>query len=183
MSRPIRPLRWLQGSTAVMVSMVAVTLAAGPAAVGQGNEPELQTVSQGRLKQLGTALLMYMQDYDEQLPSMKDAATAKSRLLPYVRGDEAVFINPRTSMPYAPNPAISERRIGTLYLYPHLKGRRPRPVPRERSLFGDPSQIVAFYEPGPSPDGTRGVLFLNGRVRRIPETEWTRIKRLSRIPM
>jgi hypothetical protein len=63
----------------------------------------IKTVSLSNLKQLGTGLLMYSQDYDEVFPPMKTAAGVKKLLSPYIK-DDSVFINPITQKPYLPNP-------------------------------------------------------------------------------
>jgi prepilin-type processing-associated H-X9-DG protein len=56
-------------------------------------------------------------------------------------------------------------------------------VPETRCIdMGELAQVVAFYEASPAPDGTRAVLFLDGHVQVIPETEWPRLKRASGLP-
>ena len=42
-----------------------------------------------------------------------------------------------------------------------------------------PGHTAGLYEPRAAPDGTRGVLFLDGRVARLPEAEWERLRRAS----
>jgi hypothetical protein len=116
--------------------------------------------SLGNLRQLGTALLMYVQDYDEVLPPMKDAATVKKVLQPYVK-NESVFVNPDSKEPYQPNPILSKKKLA------HMTA---------------PADMVAFFEANPAADGTRGVVFLDGHAKRIQEAEWPRLKKASKIP-
>jgi prepilin-type processing-associated H-X9-DG protein len=114
---------------------------------------------------------------------MKDAATVKRLLLPYVRGNEAVFADPQTHEPYQPNPSLSGRRRSFVVVSrrdSQGKPARPRRSPSE--IPGPAAQVVAFYEATPAPDGTRAVLFLDGHVQVIPEAQWPRLKRASKIP-
>jgi hypothetical protein len=137
-----------------------------------------------QLKQIGLALLMYAQDYDEVLPPMENAATVKRLLLPYVRGNEALFVSPRTHEPYQPNPSVSRRRRASFSMSPG-RDSRGKPIPSRRyraDIPGPAGEIVAFYEASPAPDRTRAVFFLDGQVRVIPESEWPRLKRASKIP-
>ncbi|MBI3922616.1 MAG: hypothetical protein HY318_14430 [Armatimonadetes bacterium] len=116
--------------------------------------------SDSNLKQLGLALIMYANDYDDVLPPMKEAATVKKALLPYIR-TESIFVHPGTHEPYQPNPILSRKKLA------HIKF---------------PASMVALYEASPAADGTRGLLFLDGHVARIPETEWPQHKQASKIP-
>jgi prepilin-type processing-associated H-X9-DG protein len=102
---------------------------------------------------------MYTQDYDNVLPPMKDAATVKKALLPYVKND-AVFAHPGTKEPYAPNPILSGRKMA------HI---------------ANSVEMVALYEATPAPDGKRGVVFVDGHAKRVQEEEWARLKRASKL--
>lgn len=112
------------------------------------------------LKQLGLALIQYTQDYDEALPPMKKYAKTQEILLPYIK-DVSVFTNPITKEPYQANPVISGVSLAKIE---------------------NPSETVAFYEGSPAADGTRGVCFLDGHVKRIKETDWPAIKAKNKIP-
>ena len=112
------------------------------------------------LKQLGTALMMYAQDYDERLPPMKDYAKTQKVLLPYVK-DMSVFINPVTKEPYRENPALSGALMAKIDL---------------------PAETIVFYEAEAAKDGTRGVYFLDGHVKRIKESDWPALKAKNKIP-
>src|SRR4051794_23203134 len=51
------------------------------------------------LKQIGLALVMYVQDYDDVLPKMMTPGVAKNKLLPYAH-NEMVFVYPGTHKMY-----------------------------------------------------------------------------------
>jgi prepilin-type processing-associated H-X9-DG protein len=42
--------------------------------------------------------------------------------------------------------------------------------------------MALYYEAKPAPDNKRGVVFADGHAARIPEAEWLRVKKASRIP-
>lgn len=117
-------------------------------------------LSLSNLKQIGLAMIQYVQDYDEKLPPMKSAAVAKKALYPFVK-DDAVFQQPQTHEPYQPNTSLSGRSLAS---------------------FERPAEMVIYYEAGPAPDGTRGVVFLDGHARRIRESEWPALKSASHVP-
>ncbi|MDF2439891.1 MAG: hypothetical protein JWN98_875 [Abditibacteriota bacterium] len=112
-----------------------------------------------RLRQLGLALMMYVQDHDEVLPDMSSAAAAKKALMPYVK-DESVFLHPITKKVFEPNPALSKKKLAHIV---------------------NPRAFLAFYEDTTAPDGTRGLLFLDGRPKRIQEKEWPQVARDSKV--
>jgi prepilin-type processing-associated H-X9-DG protein len=116
--------------------------------------------SDSNLKQIGLAMLQYEQDWDEELPPMQSAAAAKEAIFPYVKV-ESVFIQPETKQPYQPNTSLSHRSLAS---------------------FESPVTMVVYFEAGPAADGTRGVLFLDGHVKRIPEAQWLTLRRASHIP-
>ena len=119
-----------------------------------------EPASVSNLKQLGLGLMQYVQDWDETLPSMKDAATVKTALLPYVK-NEQLFMQPDTKRPYRPNASLSKRSLAS---------------------FDNPATMVVLYEDAPEPDNTRAVAFLDGHVKRVPESEWPRLKSASHVP-
>jgi prepilin-type processing-associated H-X9-DG protein len=119
-----------------------------------------ETSSVSNLKQIAIAVLMYTQDYDENFPPMSSAASAEKALLPYIKNKD-VFVSPLTGEPYRPNPALSRKSLAALE---------------------KPAETVLYYEASPAQDKTRGVAFVDGHVRRIPEIEWEHLKRKSGIP-
>lgn len=116
--------------------------------------------SLSNLKQLGLAAMMYSQDYDEVFPPMKDAATLKKVVFPYVK-NESVFVQPGTNVPYRANLYLSRKRLAAI---------------------AAPAKMVLFYEAEPASDHTRGVCFADGHAVRVPEADWPRLKKASHIP-
>ena len=165
---------------------------AGTAANEKGNTEKLNHESQMRLKQLGAVLLMYAQDYDEVLPPMESPSAVKKVIYPYVRRSDAALLDPHTNEPYQPNPTVSRCQVvGTVRTYDSVHNRwttylskrgRHAPFMRVRGYITALAQSLAFYEPRTAPDGTRGVLFLDGHVARVSEAEWQRLKKASGVP-
>jgi hypothetical protein len=112
------------------------------------------SASVSNLKQLGTALLIYAQDYDERLPPVADAGSARELLNPYVK-NEQIFLQPATGRPYEPNPVLAGRSLAEIDV---------------------PAETVSFYEPEAAPDQTRGVAYVDGHVQRLPESGWPRLQ-------
>ena len=129
-------------------------------AARQQAEAAYQSQSLINLKQLGLELSQYMQDNDERLPPMQSAAATQKAIYPYIKSD-AVFVHPRTHQPYQPNSSLSGRTLAS---------------------FADPATMVVYYEPAPAPDGTRGVVFLDGHAKRIREDQWPALKAASHVP-
>lgn len=139
-------------------------------------ETVAQDDSVSNLKQIGLALAMYTQDYDEKIPPMVAArsaddiqnvssnvteqTTVQSRLLPYVK-DVKVFLQPQTHRPYLPNYKISGLGLGQI--------KTP------------PSETFTFYEDAPDSDGKRAVVYLDGHVARIDEEEFQRQRKVQGI--
>lgn len=122
------------------------------------------------LRQIGLAVLMYAQDYNDHLPPLTDGATAKAMLLPYI-GRETVFDDPTSRRPFRPNRMLSARRFSMNRGFVRLGSGVERPV----------DQVAVYFEAAPREDGRRGVLFLDGHVKRVDPAEWEHIKTLSAI--
>jgi len=118
-----------------------------------------EATSEGNLKQLALAVLMYAQDYDV-LPPMEDAATFEDELAPYVRSTE-LFRRPDTDEAYGINASLSGKALADLE---------------------KPEQMVVLYETTPAEDGSRAAAFLDGHVTRVSGEEWERLKSASSIP-
>lgn len=112
------------------------------------------------LKQLGLAVMMYSQDYDETLPPLTDAAAAKKAIMPYVKNDK-VFVSPDTKQPFRFNAALSKHKLAAIK---------------------EPASMVLAYEAQPNKEQMRAVVFLDGHAKRVPESDWPRLKRASKIP-
>jgi len=126
------------------------------------------------LRQLGLAVMQYVQDYDECFPPMVPATsfqqiengmrggTTKAtpvhvRLQPYLRNTE-LLRHPVTKEIYRPNMALSGKNL---------------------SSIENVAQVAMFYEGSAAPDGKRAVAFVDGHVMRVHAAEWERIKKVS----
>ena len=132
----------------------AVAGAAGEAGGGASGG-----TSESNLKQIGTALLMYVQDYDEVLPPMTSAAQLSKVLQPYCK-NTAIFTQPGAEKPYQPNPILSKKKLV------HI---------------ASPATMVSLYEIVPASDGSRWAVFLDGHVAKVTESDWPNVKKASKI--
>ena len=101
----------------------------------------------GHLNQLGKALMMYAQDYDEVLPPMQDTQKFQQLLAPYLK-QERFLINPYSGKPFAPNVKLSGKALNEIY----------------KESFKTKQPAVALYEAGPGLGGARFVLTLGQPV-------------------
>ena len=122
-------------------------------------------------KQILNAMLTYASDYDDVLPPMKDVATVRTALQPYVPRDE-IWSNP------LPEQGASGRAK------PDLDWYQPNPALSFKELrsISSPEKTVAFYEREARRNGGRYVVFLDGNVRLLDEVDWQAAKRKSKIP-
>src|SRR5690242_9277018 len=90
--------------------VIAATGLVGMAAARQSPGPD-DTACLVNVKQVGTALMMYIQDYDEVLPPMKSMAGAQKVLIPYIKSN-SVFTCPVTNKPYKNNPVVGSKKLG-----------------------------------------------------------------------
>ncbi|MEI6083668.1 MAG: hypothetical protein WCS70_05140 [Verrucomicrobiota bacterium] len=111
------------------------------------------------LETLGKALTEYVQDGDKTLPPLNDLAATKAAMLPYTQMQD-VFVLPGTKTVYAVNGALARKKLAEIK---------------------SPELVVVFYEAAPLTNDTRGVLYLNGKVERIPEAMWPELKERSGI--
>ena len=126
----------------------------------QARQQATATSSLNNLKQLAVGLGMYIQDNDERFPPMQDPDTVRSQLNPYIKNSE-VFIQPGTGAPYAANRSLSLKSMFQITR---------------------PADTAAFWEEKPGADGQRGASFVDGQVRRVPQTEWPATLRASTLP-
>ncbi len=120
----------------------------------------LSAISIGNLKQMAMGVLMYTQDWNETLPTLKNAAAVKKVIAPYLK-KPTVFVTPDTKKPYLPNPTISGKKFASI---------------------AKPAETVLFYEPAQMSDGTRAVAYVDGHVRRLTEANWLKLKASQKIP-
>jgi hypothetical protein len=170
---------------AVLGLALLSTQGAAKAQPDPSKEADRVGASKARLKQLGVALRMYAEDWDMVLPPMESAAAVKKVLYLYVPSQDAAFLVPQTDEPYQPNAAVSRHQmVGTFRVqnpgqkepryWTVRRGRHPKWL-KVKGYISDPASQVAFYEPSPAADGTRGVVFLDGRVTRVSEAQWQRL--------
>jgi prepilin-type processing-associated H-X9-DG protein len=107
------------------------------------------------------ALSMYVQDNDERFPPMKVVTETQSVLLPYLRSQDMLFCTV-TGQPYFPNPQL------------HLK--------RLRDIL-QPADTPTFYEALLHPDGTRGMVFVDGHVKLILPSQWQVLRQRYQLPL
>jgi prepilin-type processing-associated H-X9-DG protein len=88
------------------------------------------------------------------------SGTVQQVIQPYVRTLE-IFVHPVTRKIYRPNLSLSRKSLASIE---------------------EPATMVAFYEPAPASDGKRAVLFLDGHVERVQESDWPRLKKESKVP-
>ncbi len=119
------------------------------------------------LRKINEALASYKTDFEySTMPRMKTPEEARNDLLPYAE-NPAIFVQPGTNRLYVPNAFLSEEKLA------HL---RVKTKYGSRAIF-----MVVFYEDDEASDGSRGVLMLDGSVRRMNEDQWARAKHLSHI--
>jgi hypothetical protein len=118
------------------------------------------TSATANMKQLAAGIMMYCQDWDETLPAMRDAASLKQAIEPYVR-NESAFRSPATGQAFQPNV--------------HLSGRRLKQLPL-------PASVVMLYSAVPEPDGSRVVARADGAVRTVRPDEWKQLAESQRLP-
>jgi hypothetical protein len=114
--------------------------------------------SNDNLRRIGGYLVGQASQFDRYgrggLP-LASIAAARQAFQNFFHAPLTIFAHPETREPYRPNTLLANRRMATL---------------------GNRAQLAAFYEAKPGSDGKRGVLFLNGKVERVPEWKWARIK-------
>ncbi len=122
---------------------------------------EADLASNENLRQIGIALTRYRGHHNDSLPPMRNADSVRRSMAPYPIRNISILLHPKTREPYLPNPTLADKK------FKHIMR---------------PGEMVAFYEASPGADGKRGVLFLDGTVKRVPEDKWPRIRKSARIP-
>ena len=121
----------------------------------------VELTSLNQLRQIATAVQMFVQDNKGKYPTFKNSAECGKLLLPYL-GKSELLTDPQSNLPYQFNLTIS--------------GRKEQEI-------DTPISTVVVFEPKSAPDGTRGVGFADGHVRRFPETRWERVKIDGKFPV
>src|SRR6185369_12687482 len=71
-----------------------------------GNSTSSSAACKANLKGLSLALMMYVQDYDNKMPPMRNQPQTQSMLLPYLKNKD-LFACPESGLPYAMNARLS----------------------------------------------------------------------------
>jgi prepilin-type processing-associated H-X9-DG protein len=144
-----------------LLLLLAVACFAGCAPLGHSHEKSPQIQSLSNLKQLGRGMSMYLQDYDEKFPPLKDFSRLKELLDPYLKKD--LWEIPHYKINYAANITLDQK------LYEKLES---------------PASTVFLYEPAAlwGNRNFRNVCFADGHVKAVSETNWVILKRRSGVP-
>lgn len=121
-------------------------------------DPGSASSTLSNLKQLALGTLMYCQDYDETLPPLKDMASVKPLIMPYLKND-LLFIDPQTGERFHVNRSLSKKK---------------------QAKIAEPASTVLFFQPR-AVEGKRAVAFMDGHAKRIDESEWPKLKKASKI--
>ena len=113
-----------------------------------------------KLERLAGSLKAYAQHHQGCLPPMKDATSAQTALMPYVKNGE-IFFNTATRRPFLPNAALFNRRY--------------RAITNGRTL-------IAFYDPAP-PTGYPEVYYVtvSGHVDHVSLSRWPQFRQKAGI--
>ena len=119
-------------------------------------DSEIRRLSNVNLKQLHSQLVRFARSNGGRLPSMRDAGTTRREFNRRLGNYNAAYFNhPITREAYRPNAELSGKTL---------------------KQIANPSRVVAFYEPTPASNNTRGAVFLDGRIERIPTANWSRAR-------
>ena len=110
------------------------------------------------LNMLAAGLKQYALDYDETLPSLDNWSVAEKALQPYVKG-KIELAQPGQKL--FSNPLLSKKKMAHLAPYK--------------------DKFVVFYS-GPDADANRWVVMLNGDVNLVSDSDWSQLKKASRLP-
>ncbi len=106
--------------------------------------------STANLKQIATAVAIYVQEYDQYLPPMASMGQMKAAIAAYTK-DQSISTNPLTDEFYESNPNLS--------LLP-------------RSQITNPASTILVREAEPDATGNRRIAFVDGTVKRFAEAQW-----------
>lgn len=124
-------------------------------------ERQIGLLSLDHLLRIGHALDSYATERSPKIPPMTSIASLRRSLVPLMGVRATDFLDPYTNRPYGLNSSLSGKD------YADVKAHAPH------TLFA--------YEATRAPDGTRGVLFVNGEAVRVGKQEWERLRKASGI--
>ncbi len=126
-----------------------------PAPVTTPGGPADRTKTLSNLKQVSTAMMIYMADYDDVTPYVQSTKGAFEVMMPYMKSKEI-------TKSFNPNGAkfLLNMAVAGVSAY----------------QIENPSETILFYEDKPWPDGKRAVSFTDTTARMVDEAEWERLK-------
>ena len=119
-----------------------------------------QTDTLTNLKSVNSALLLYVQDYDETFPIALNKEVVQRLTLPYSK-DITLYSDPNTNIPFEWNSYLSGRTLAS---------------------FETPSTTVSFYVAFPVVPDSRPVATIGSRPKLVTDAEWVQLKATSHIP-
>jgi hypothetical protein len=122
-------------------------------ALREARRQAVKTLETQNLQRLMAALKAYVAAHQGLMPPNADDAEVAKALGPYCGGK--LPTNPVTHQPYRFNHLLAGHRM---------------------DFIREPAIMVAFYESAPEPDGTRGVVFLDGHGVRLNPLDWAEAK-------
>ena len=135
---------------ALMTTLGAIAFAYSPQHTPKDKMEATTCLS--NMRQLGLAMMMYTQDYDNTLPPLKDNVHVQKLLFPYLK-NKSLFTCPTTKTAYQVNSALTSKKT--------RKGQGIR-----LATILNPAQTVIFYETKPHADGQRSIGYLDGHAKR-----------------
>jgi hypothetical protein len=146
---------------AVVVAAACILAASALAAVKrQSNANGIVCLT--NLKQVGLAIAIYTQDYDDILPFTSKQPVMQSMLWPYSK-NKFLFSCPDSKTAYKYNSALFGKKNGKKLGYPLKKVKSP-------------ATTVSVYDPVAHSDGSWGVVFVDGHGKRLPKLSSLAVK-------
>jgi hypothetical protein len=124
-----------------------------PAPEAEPESPDEQSLD--NLEAVGLALLLYLDDHRETLPRATSDADCRQALQRYCPQDHSVFEHPGTHQPYRFNLNVAGQELARIK---------------------KPAETVWCCEAAAGLDGLRGVVYLNGRAKRLSVEAWALLK-------
>ncbi|HXI84977.1 MAG TPA: hypothetical protein VNL17_12895 [Verrucomicrobiae bacterium] len=146
----------------IVVFLLAVGITIGLSTLkNPAREKALDARSVSNLKMIGIALQMYGDDWNDTFPNLSNPDSMRAAITNNLPKSTNPFFDPRTGQPYQPNSSLT-----------YQKRKDPNAS----------VSMVTVYEPDPTADGSRRVLFADAHVERVSESRWQELKKTSNIP-
>ncbi len=116
-------------------------------------------------KRLGAGMTQYIKAHGEVLPPMTSAAAFQTAVLRFTKPNKSqpavsVFDDPQLGTPFTPNASLSEKPL---------------------SLVRAPADTIALYSSEADASGSRYVIFVDGHVRSVEESEFRELYKHSQL--